>query len=267
MEPYLQFQRNLWWDVVVTPPEREPEEFRQLLQEMCTDSVDLLAQALRPHVRATACARCPGADCEALYRDLFTAEFVGQMVGACEQNQIGIRMPSPVAAYFQALGRCGIGEDGDAALNDIARAVVEVEPGSEGEGEEEEETGEGDEGVGEAEAEAEAGDEEAETYLQYAIQNAHRVFPPLDGQGLFSVACLMNHACDANVQVQYPDGGAQPLRARVVAQRDIAADEELSLCYLHGEHLDEPWQRRQELLADYGFVCCCGRCERERGNA
>jgi hypothetical protein len=80
---------------------------------------------------------------------------------------------------------------------------------------------------------------------------------PLDGTGFFAFVACANHACDAAAMSQKceddVDGGAV-----LVAARDIAAGEEVTICYIDAEEASV--RKRRAALADYGFVCECRRC-------
>jgi hypothetical protein len=80
---------------------------------------------------------------------------------------------------------------------------------------------------------------------------------PLDGTGFFAFVACANHACDAAAMSQKGeediDGGAV-----LVAARDIAAGEEVTICYIDAEEASV--RKRRAALADYGFVCDCARC-------
>ena len=92
------------------------------------------------------------------------------------------------------------------------------------------------------------------------------LFTPLDGVSHYSTVTKMNHSCDPNVIVVYKTRGwgrDHPLVAYVVALKDIAEGEELTISYITSE---ESYEERQTALANYGFVCECSKCERERNN-
>lgn len=90
------------------------------------------------------------------------------------------------------------------------------------------------------------------------------LFPPLDGTAMYSTACKMNHSCDPNVILVYkrqPGWGAKcPLTAFCVALRDIREGEELTISYTDA---GESYKQRQAALVNYGFQCCCIKCQRE----
>ena len=86
---------------------------------------------------------------------------------------------------------------------------------------------------------------------------------PLDGISHYSTATKMNHSCDPNVILVYETRGwgrDHPLVAYCVALRDIAQGEELTISYITSE---DPYEKRQADLANYGFICTCSKCSRE----
>lgn len=66
-------------------------------------------------------------------------------------------------------------------------------------------------------------------------------------------SCI-NHSCDPNCTAACDSGDRT---ATLLAQRDIAAGEEITLSYID---VSLPYKRRQAELRDYGFVCKCERC-------
>ena len=90
------------------------------------------------------------------------------------------------------------------------------------------------------------------------------LFTPLDGTAMYSTASKMNHSCDPNVVLLYKTRGwgrDHPLVAYCVALRDIQEDEELTISYIVS---DDDYPTRQAALANYGFVCECSKCQREK---
>jgi hypothetical protein len=82
------------------------------------------------------------------------------------------------------------------------------------------------------------------------------------GQGIYGVGCLFNHSCDPNLHVQYAAVNDETLS--VVALRDIAASEELTISYID---TSLPYAvRQQQLLEHYLFECKCSRCRYESGD-
>jgi len=86
-------------------------------------------------------------------------------------------------------------------------------------------------------------------------------------QAIFATISRMNHSCEPNVRL-WPSAKQDELV--VVATTDIAAGDELCICYpernalplLHFLYL--PIQRRQHLLLRWGFDCACERCAQSK---
>eukprot|EP00977_Amphora_coffeiformis_P006253 scaffold1341_cov178-Amphora_coffeaeformis.AAC.30 len=90
------------------------------------------------------------------------------------------------------------------------------------------------------------------------------IFPPLDGTAMYFTACKMNHSCEPNVIVLYKGRGwgrRHPLTAYCIAYRDIVEGEELTISYIEN---DDPLEKRQNDLSNYGFVCTCTKCEAQK---
>ncbi|KAL1518799.1 hypothetical protein AB1Y20_003079 [Prymnesium parvum] len=84
---------------------------------------------------------------------------------------------------------------------------------------------------------------------------------PCEGTGIFPLQATLNHSCEPNVSLL--KDGPDEEDGRVVARvsRDVAPGEELCNAYCDVElHFAE----RQRELWEYGFVCGCARCEREK---
>lgn len=89
-------------------------------------------------------------------------------------------------------------------------------------------------------------------------------------QGVFVTLSRMNHSCEPNVRLM---PGMARHELVVYAARDIAAGEELCLCYvernslpmLHFLHF--PTECRQHLLLRWGFRCACPRCSAREDSA
>lgn len=107
------------------------------------------------------------------------------------------------------------------------------------------------------------------------VERAAGVLPRLAALALAPCAALANHSCLPNCQVESydntddddapPDGGGGAgcgaLRVALVALRDIAPGEELTVAYVPvTQPLDA---RRRELAARHGFHCACARCVAE----
>jgi hypothetical protein len=73
-------------------------------------------------------------------------------------------------------------------------------------------------------------------------------------------------SCEPCCEIKYAGGAgnSEPLQAAVVALRDISEGEELMQSYIDKEL---SLQERNASLQDYGFVCDCTKCQRERGSS
>lgn len=80
----------------------------------------------------------------------------------------------------------------------------------------------------------------------------------IEGTALYEVCCRANHSCDPSCHVLYDGPSHKRVLARLVARRDIAAGEELTICYVD-ESADTA--ARRWATAEYGFLCRCSRCE------
>jgi hypothetical protein len=78
------------------------------------------------------------------------------------------------------------------------------------------------------------------------------------GSALYFLPSLLNHSCDPNLDVTWPENNAN---ASFVARRDIDKDEELNITYTDAA---APLPaRRRHLAFAYGFTCQCPRCREE----
>jgi len=98
------------------------------------------------------------------------------------------------------------------------------------------------------------------------------LFSPLDGTAMYSTTCKMNHSCCPNIVAKYSfscsSGGEGarwgknfPMVIQCVALRDIEEGEELCISYISN---DQPFEKRQKTLANYGFECKCTKCVQEK---
>ncbi|OAV89141.1 hypothetical protein PTTG_07843 [Puccinia triticina 1-1 BBBD Race 1] len=84
--------------------------------------------------------------------------------------------------------------------------------------------------------------------------------------GLYLLHARFNHSCDPNAVVLKHPGSedihkSAPSTIYVMARKDIAKDEEITLSYVNPElSLDA---RRRKLFEDYLFSCFCSRCRKE----
>lgn len=81
--------------------------------------------------------------------------------------------------------------------------------------------------------------------------------PRYEASALYPCIALSNHSCRPNYSMRYSDGAL----ATMVANRDIAAGEELNLAYISPSYdLNE---RLVGLWRNWGFVCTCKKCQDE----
>ena len=100
-------------------------------------------------------------------------------------------------------------------------------------------------------------DETADAEDLYDV--SRRLFPMFAGEGLFSLLCVVNHACEPSVVTRYRSWKGATMM-RVEALRDIEAGEELTVSY---SGIITPLAARRAALASYRFECRCAKCERE----
>jgi SET domain len=285
---YTDFLMNPWWDVVTADMIQDPTEpgagfvngelisVHQQLYEVCSTAADLLNRAL--HAAATTIPQIAALD-------------ISRRIGAMEQNAMGIRQRSPLGSptvwrdtnfrreYHAQIVQClveaelledqKVEEEGtmsDAAPpneiassdvaekytpDEIARCLSKLHMNEDGSVFDSNEDG-GDPSMARPVYGAEGDDFDI-------------LFPPLDGTAMYSMACKMNHSCDPNVILIYRRragfGRNYPLVASVVALRDIAAGEEMTISYIDA---DASYADRQQALRHYGFVCQCLKCHNEK---
>ena len=85
-----------------------------------------------------------------------------------------------------------------------------------------------------------------------------RGVPPARGTALLPLVACANHDCEPNAEVHF----LERAMAIVVATRAIAEGEAVTISYIDGNARDGVEARRRA-LAEYGFVCECGKCARE----
>lgn len=83
---------------------------------------------------------------------------------------------------------------------------------------------------------------------------------PAEGTGLFARQAMLNHACEPNVSFVKRDDDVDG-RVVLSAARAIRRGEELVHSYIDE---GQPLPQRADALRDYGFVCECALCTRER---
>jgi hypothetical protein len=80
------------------------------------------------------------------------------------------------------------------------------------------------------------------------------------GTALYALQSCANHSCEPNAAAETDTDG----QVVMLALRSITAGEEVCISYIDEEL---PVGERKAALLDYGFVCRCGRCERDRAAA
>ena len=98
--------------------------------------------------------------------------------------------------------------------------------------------------------------------LMYSIQcNAHRIIDSENrpvALGLFPLTSMMNHSCVPNCAHHFVVEQGKPPRLMMRATRDVSMGEELTYSYV--ALYDGTSDRRNKLMAAYGFSCDCFRC-------
>eukprot|EP00536_Pseudo-nitzschia_multiseries_P006932 jgi/Psemu1/194179/e_gw1.154.88.1 len=281
--PYTDFQMNPWWDNNDNNDDDNnnnndatTESLADVLKQLCEESCSHLSKAL--------------VERQPRFRDSpwLTPVGMARLIGSLEQNCLGIRRKHALQrnlmldadlrqTFHDELIRCleGAGmiggidddeEDEDGACDDDCSC---------------------DEDDGDAKAEADGDTDTSSTdatntnhspdavasFLAGLTQDLtdgcvldewDEVIRPLDGVSHYSIATKMNHSCEPNVVLVYKTRGwgrDHPLVAYVVALRDIAEGDELTISYVDS---DDPYEERQAALANYGFVCACRKCQREK---
>ena len=85
--------------------------------------------------------------------------------------------------------------------------------------------------------------------------------PACEGSAFHALQSCLNHSCAPSAHAMKRDGADEDGAAVILAKRRIARGEEVTISYID-EACDleaRTWQ-----LAEYGFVCRCSRCVRER---
>lgn len=264
--PFSSFVQNPWWEVAISQDGDEATaSLREVLTGLVAESCGLLRRAI------------PGTD------KFLTDEYFAKIVGMFEQNNVGIRLTSPVALYFKQLldSRGKSTEEACELLFPLVSQVVQAiedaacfddeddEEEQEGKEQEEEEESEVDEYEDGDDDETKDTDSTSSGQLRQLIEEHDSeelsgydvVFPPLDGTALYSLICKMNHSCDPSCIIEYTIHPPYGLVAQVRALRSIAAGEELTQSYVDASL---PVEERQAALKDYGFQCYCSKCAAEQ---
>jgi hypothetical protein len=241
----LDFCSNPWWHVATEPLLKSPAGLADAtfldgtLRRLCHESSALLKQALVLHEEIDV----------GRVHELCTTESFGKLIGAFEQNAIGIRQRNPLCrSILDTHERRKYHKDLLECLKQ-AGMMSDVEETKD--------------------SHNEYSDDEIAHFLaslemdeQSSCDDLDGIFTPLDGTAMYATACKMNHSCHPNVVVLYkqPSIGKMPLCIHIVALRDIEEGEELCISYIDSS---EPVESRREELGNYGFECQCEKCVRE----
>eukprot|EP01031_Cornospumella_fuschlensis_P038636 gene38636-46969_t len=262
---YQGYVRQLWWEAAQPPKGQTKAKFTKTLKRLVSDSYSMLVSSLPVE--------------EYNLQSVLSEEFMSRCIGMFEQNNVGVRLRNPVAAFVDSIESF---EQADMfareLLSDVQLIAANLENEvcmddacSEGgdddeyedieDGEEEENVVSTEDGVVNA---ADVIDESTgnpdldivhDTISQYGEDS---FLPPLDGTAFYFMICKINHSCIPNVIVKYvPSENAEGLVAQLVALRDILPGEELVQSYVDASL---PTSARAKLLSEYGFACSCAKC-------
>ena len=99
-EPYAVVANAPWWETVAAPEECDAEDserkFRQTLQTLASDSLELLRHAW--------------SDAATKFPSIFTLDTYGRLIGAFELNNLELVVENPVENYFLAVDDAPEGE-------------------------------------------------------------------------------------------------------------------------------------------------------------
>jgi hypothetical protein len=258
--------RLLQSDYIWTLLDRDPDATRGV-REALTVAWPALREALvaaHGEARVARAAATPLAGFEGEGNAPGLATFFGfaALCGAAQMNGMAVKIPSPLMRYVATTPEAGAAPaplkpavqwllaERDA---DDARRVAAEEAAVFGGGGDDDDDDDSDSDSDELDF----GDEPAEIDWGHDCQfEAASVFPPARGAAVFPLASGLNHSCAPNCEVAFAEDNA----VFVVATRDVALGEELTISYVDASGADD--ERREELRETYGFECACARCER-----
>ena len=267
--PYTDFQMNPWWDVKSAEALAqgssvvEAKSLESTLKDLCKKSHSYLSQALFLIGEETT-----------LYKNSpwLSPKGIARLIGSLEQNCLGIRRKHALqhdivqdtelrhelhTELIQCLEQmrdendsdCGCDDDDDDQVDDNGTSTTNDD-------------------IVESEY---SYNDVANILASMATDVASEcnynelddLCRPLDGIAHFSTASKMNHSCDPSVVLIYKTRGwgrDHPLVAYCIALKDIKQGEELTISYIAS---DDPYDERQRMLANYGFICTCYKCIKE----
>ena len=183
------------------------------------------------------------------------------LCGAAQLNCLTVKVPNPLAVYAATTPEAAAAPTPmrpavmwllDERDEREARRVEEEERVLDGDA-----SDDSDDDFSDSDEEGDDGDDVVELDWGAGCEFDTSLFPPLKGAAVFPLVSGINHSCDPNCEVAYvEDNGVM-----IVARRDVAAGEELTISYVDPEMDDE--DRREELEETYGFECACPKCAPE----
>lgn len=266
LHPYESYVRNLWWDVAIAPEGDSQEELGAVLQSLVQESWVFLNEVLQLSKRGL--------------QDILSVEYMARTIGMFEQNNVGVRLSSPIEALIENLqsdskdiqSLLALTEEIVACIDEDGCWEEDCQEGEKVEDVEEEQVTESETGgEEETKGDSDVPQTDLEVLREIVLQEGlATLFPPLDGTAFYTKICKMNHSCDPNVIIKYTSTSAadhtdtssgvmisRGITAEVIALRPITEGEELLQSYID-QSLG--YEERQAALKDYGFTCRCRKC-------
>ena len=259
--------RLLQSDYIWTLLDRDPDATRGVREALAVAWPALRKALVAAHgeARVARAAETPLAGFEGEGNAPGLATFFGfaALCGAAQMNGMAVKIPNPLMRYVATTPEAGAApaplkpavqwllaerdaEDARRVAAEEAAVFGDDDDDSDSDGDSDSDSDELD-----------FGDEPAEIDWGYDCQfEAASVFPPARGAAVFPLASGLNHSCAPNCEVAFAEDNA----VFVVATRDVALGEELTISYVDASGADD--ERREELRETYGFECACARCER-----
>ena len=259
--------RLLQSDYIWTLLDRDPDATRGVREALAVAWPALRKALVAAHgeARVARAAETPLAGFEGEGNAPGLATFFGfaALCGAAQMNGMAVKIPNPLMRYVATTPEAGAApaplkpavqwllaerdaEDARRVAAEEAAVFGDDDDDSDSDGDSDSDSDELD-----------FGDEPAEIDWGYDCQfEAASVFPPARGAAVFPLASGLNHSCAPNCEVAFAEDNA----VFVVATRDVALGEELTISYVDASGADD--ERREELRETYGFECACVRCER-----
>lgn len=88
-QPFETYVRSHWWEAAVTPQGEDPEEFKKTLKMLVNDCWELLEDVLQITEKG--------------YDSVINADYISRTIGMYEQNNVGVRLRSPLATLVETL--------------------------------------------------------------------------------------------------------------------------------------------------------------------